>query len=741
MSRSVKPRAIAALAGWAFALPHGGYAQTTEEVSQDEIIVKGRVLSGRTLADVEPELVLDEDDIAAYGVSSIADLLAILTASTSTGRGREEEEPPVVLVNGRRVSGFREIGRYPTEAIARVEIFPEEVALSYGFSASQRVVNFVLKDNTRIRAVEALVGAPSRGGSTFTSASVQQLTVNGNQRRSLDAQGRRDPEILESERNLGSSDGDLRTLTPDRDTWSAGFSLGRGLKNEGVATLSGSYEDTDERALLGQSDDGGSFFVQDSRSKDFVVGASAASRLAPRTWTLTAEASRRERMISTRTISTEAGGSQPEQRDESTTTNLTFDGVINDRSITLGGGKLALTGQAGGRWEQLEQRDGERERLSSQRSTGTLRGNISVPISWWRAIPGQLSLNANGQADFLSDVGTIGSVGGGLNWKIGSRTQLLASYTAEEGAPTLAQLTAPEVVTPGVRIFDAAQANDTIATVIDGGNAALTPDVRQVLKFGVQIKPWLERDNQFNVEYTQSSVDGETRTFAFLTDEFEQAFPDRVQRSVDGELISFDRRSVQVDLSERQQLRSSLTLKWEIPARVVKGGLSAAAAKRRGGRPGAAQALIVHRWTLEDQAEAPGGVVFDFLNGSAASNFGGTPEHRVDAILYRWNEGIGFFGYVRWQAATFTDGPLGRVEYDDLVGADARLTYEFNYASDRVIERLPFLKETRLTMAVDNVFDLRQTVRDQNSETPVALRPDLLDPLGRTFRVELRKRF
>jgi outer membrane receptor for ferrienterochelin and colicin len=51
----------------------------------------------------------------------------------------------VVLLEGRRVASMREIGTIPTEAIQRVEVLPEEVALKYGYTATQKVVNIVLR--------------------------------------------------------------------------------------------------------------------------------------------------------------------------------------------------------------------------------------------------------------------------------------------------------------------------------------------------------------------------------------------------------------------------------------------------------------------------------------------------------------------------------------------------------------------------------------------------------------------
>ena len=72
-------------------------------------------------------------DTAAYGASNIAELLTYLEPLTRSSRGRADGQP-VLLVNGRRISGFREIQGMPSEAIERIDILPEEVALEYGYA-------------------------------------------------------------------------------------------------------------------------------------------------------------------------------------------------------------------------------------------------------------------------------------------------------------------------------------------------------------------------------------------------------------------------------------------------------------------------------------------------------------------------------------------------------------------------------------------------------------------------------
>ncbi len=78
----------------------------------------------------------------------------------SAARAAAAASAPVLLLNGQRISGFRELRDIPTEAIQRVDILPEEVALKYGYRADQKVVNIVLRP--RFRSTTVQVGAGLR---------------------------------------------------------------------------------------------------------------------------------------------------------------------------------------------------------------------------------------------------------------------------------------------------------------------------------------------------------------------------------------------------------------------------------------------------------------------------------------------------------------------------------------------------------------------------------------------------
>ncbi|MNX54760.1 hypothetical protein D3C86_855030 [compost metagenome] len=153
---------------------------------------------GAALGDYEPELVLDEEQLKAYGASSIEELMTLLEPVTRSSRGGS----PVFLVNGRRISGFQEIRGIPPEAIERTEILPEETALSYGYSADQRVVNFVLKADFRSLTMQASVRRPDEGGRTVSDLESNVLRIAGKQRWTLDFEYENDTPLFETERDI-----------------------------------------------------------------------------------------------------------------------------------------------------------------------------------------------------------------------------------------------------------------------------------------------------------------------------------------------------------------------------------------------------------------------------------------------------------------------------------------------------------------------------------------------------------
>src|SRR5205085_9163675 len=137
-------------------------ADDSEGEDEEEIVITGTRERGAVIGDIEPEVQLGRRDIRSYGAGSISELLDALAPQTGSTRGRGGERP-VVLLNGRRISGFNEIRDIPPEAIERVDILPEEAALQYGYRADQKVVNFVLRRRFKALTTEVNAGISTEG--------------------------------------------------------------------------------------------------------------------------------------------------------------------------------------------------------------------------------------------------------------------------------------------------------------------------------------------------------------------------------------------------------------------------------------------------------------------------------------------------------------------------------------------------------------------------------------------------
>ncbi|WP_183109655.1 TonB-dependent receptor [Sphingomonas sp. So64.6b] len=180
-------------------------AQDTDPdaIASDEpdIVVTGsRNLPGSVIGDIPPEKQIGAAEIRSYGVSSISDLLDELAPLTGSGRG--SGGAPVVLLDGKRISGFSEIRDIPTEAIQRVEILPEEVALKYGYPADQKVVNVVLRRRFKATTVEAQDKLATAGARNTAQGDLDLLTIRRGGRFNLHVKYQDSSALTEAERDI-----------------------------------------------------------------------------------------------------------------------------------------------------------------------------------------------------------------------------------------------------------------------------------------------------------------------------------------------------------------------------------------------------------------------------------------------------------------------------------------------------------------------------------------------------------
>lgn len=488
-------------------------------------------------------------------------------------------------------------------------------------------------------------------------------------------------------------------------------------------------------------------------------------------------------------------------RDFAETVNESLNGeaVASGPVVELPGGNLVASLKLGAETRSFTGRNvrggvvTDRE-LSRDRVNG--QASFDIPIASRRTGflegIGNLSANLNLAFDHLSDFGTLHTIGYGLTWSPIADVTLIASATHEEGAPSVQQLGDPAILTPNVRVFDFVRGETVDITRLEGGNPALLADSRRVVRLGANIRAMRDPDLRLSLNYTNTRIDNPIASFPTATPEIEAAFPDRFLRDAEGRLVRIDGRPVNFSRSEREEVRWGANFSMPFGSRRAPegqggwrqrraGGESGAGPQRRpgggegaqgqrraggqggfGGRGGGAfggrggfgggqgriQLSLYHTWRLKDEVLIRDGVpVLDFLNGSAAGSRGGRPEHEVELRAGVFHRGLGARLSANWQSGTFVRGApgAGGAASSDLFFSD-QLTLNLNLFANlgqqrSLVRQMPFLRNSRVSIGINNLFDSRPQVRDATGTTPLSYQPDYLDPLGRMVTISFRKQF
>lgn len=469
---------------------------------------------------------------------------------------------------------------------------------------------------------------------------------------------------------------------------------------------------------------------------------------------------------------------------KSVSTSASADLVLNGNLFQLPAGPLQTTLKVGVNSKGLDSktvRSGVTTTRDITRTTESFQSSFNLPLTSTRqdflAKAGDLSLNFNLGYDDLSDLGGLTTLGGGLNWSPIKKISFIASYTDEQGAPTTNQINDPLVVTPNVSVFDFTTGQTVLVTRTDGGNAALRNDNRQVQRLAVNFKPLDKVELTFNATYTRAETKNMIASFPAITPDLEAAFPERFTRDATGTLVAIDARPVNFASAESENVRWGFNLFKPIgqPTGGAAGGPGGfggpgGGGMRMGGPPGGGpgggpggpgggfgppagmmrpgqgmfQLSVYHTWRLTDEVTIRDGLpALDQLDGSAITSRTGQPRHEVQVQGGYFKNGLGMRFNGTWKDSTWVDGGAtgGQTLYfSDIATMGVNFFANFGVpARKKAVERFPILKGAQVSLNFENIFDAKQTVRDQDGKTPQAYQRDYLDPLGRTVRIGFRK--
>lgn len=748
--------------------------------SKDEIVVSGQRPRGSAISDIPPERTLRPDDIRAYGANNIEELLQTLGSQVSSERGREDEGP-VVLLNGKRVSSLAEIAKIPTEAIERMDVLPEEVALAYGYPADRKVVNVVVFERFSSRIGQLTFAAPTEGGRDAPGAAANYLRIEGGTRFNFDAEYNRSGALLESERNVvqapGSPDlGRFRTLLPETERFAvSGTVSGDPIENVS-STLNGSFQASRSRSLFGLDSAGPLEGDTDTRLAH--LGTTLGGRAGSWQWTFTGNYDRAT--VDTAIDSGDSLGTRNEARSVNALANA--DLVLNGQLLKLPAGKMSASLRGGVDLRDFTSRSivgGTERRFDLSRDRATVQASLDVPIGRRRKDErsrlGDLSVNANLRLERLSDFGTLRTFGYGLSWSPIPQVDFIASATHEQGAPTVEQLGGPSIVTPNLRTFDFTRRETVEVVRTFGGNPDLRSDERRVISLGLNAKPFAKTDFTISADYLSTRIDNPIAAFPIATPALEAAFPERFTRGADGRLLRIDARPINFDRSDQQQLRFGLNFSkplGDVPphlrgARVIYAASEADAQRKlppgaviTKAPPSAAMARGVENlrsrlflnayYTLRLEDEIllrEGAPAIDLLNGAAVDVRGGRPVHQLEFQAGAFKGGLGAQVTAIWQSGTDVSGlPAGpggtagdlRFSPYGTVNINLFANLADRFGGPKAPE---WIKGTRISLGIVNLLDQRPEVRDGAGATPINYQGAYLNPIGRLISFSLRKVF
>ena len=574
-----------------------------DQAEEEEIVVMGQRPRGSVVGDIPPENTLTSRDIRATGATSISELLDSVASQTGSARGRSGGRP-IVLLNGQRISGFRELRDLPPEAIQRMEILPEEVALKYGYAADQRVVNIVLRQRFNSTTAEARGKLATEGGYASGQADATRLTIRDGQRTSFNLHVEGNNPLYESERDIilqpvGTDEIDprpFRTLVGAKQDVRLSGTVNRTILGDVSATLNGEVERETGKSRFGVPTgtllDGdteivrafpGDPLTRETKTESARLGGALNTQRGK--WRLSSTANAEYSRSTGRTdrgfdftdqqARLDAGDPTfdpfgelgpfeefPRDRSRSTRTSLAIDGTATGPLIALPAGDANATFKvAVGRLDQDSEatRRGIASNSDLGRTSGEASVSVDLPITRRSASIGRLTANANAGLTQLSDFGTLTSLGAGLNWTPANRLNFNVSWTREEGAPSLQQLGDPVIETPGVPLFDFTRNETVFVTTLTGGNPDLDGDRRNVLKIGGNWQPFEKTDLRLRAEYVRQTIAHPQASFPAASEALEEAFPDRFERDPEGRLVSVDLTPVNFEQSRKDTFRWGFT--------------------------------------------------------------------------------------------------------------------------------------------------------------------------------------
>ncbi|QTD57485.1 TonB-dependent receptor [Parasphingorhabdus cellanae] len=375
----------------------------------------------------------------------------------------------------------------------------------------------------------------------------------------------------------------------------------------------------------------------------------------------------------------------------------------------------------------------------SNQTSGRANGQMSfrVPLSQRKdgadGPMGDLSLDLSLGADALSKSGLQKKYGGSVNWSPFPLLDLRGSFDHTETAPSFYQLDGPIIKTVN-RIFDFARQETVDIIQTSGGNPDLRRGSRQSLSLTTRIAPLGDQTLSLSVGYHRQIAKGGVTAFPELTPAIEAAFPERVTRDANGRLIAIDKRAINITEMASAELTSGIALR--LPRQRYSGNTTKPPTPTV--NPLQFSVSLNHRWRLKDELlTRPGIPAIDQL-----SEDGGQSRHFLSWQITLGKKGIGTSLNGSWSSTSRIRNIASDSDFH--LKPPALFNFSFFLEPEHIFQgaaKTSWLNDLKLSLDIQNLFNGYRRVTDDDGSVPPGYSRDEIDPLGRTARLTVRKRF
>lgn len=689
-----------------------------DPVRVDDVEVRGR----RGAARVPPETELNGAEIDALGAYDIGEVLDRIGETLGVG------DEPMVIVNGKRVANSAVFSGFPPDALVRAEILPLQAGALYGGAPGQRVVNLVLQRRFSSYDGRMVGSRPTQGGTSSLSADLRRSAIAGDNTHQAGVRVSRDSALRADERDRGHEEegagAGAITLRPRTQAVSANVNLTRSLGQwAGVFSLNGQARESRPVSRLGAD-------IVEGRRQSESLGASAGLSGTALGWSVQGN------MNGQASRSRDEGFANIRSENQSIGFNATAGRTVMD--LPSGAVVANLGGNLMGNRSTLNR---PQARTTTTFQTGEVRGSLTVPLSKAGQENGLGKLGdllaTLGGSVRQSSGGDGDEVNAALNWAPKRGIRLNGVWSASSASVPDMQRFEPVYFDTPVVVFDFQTGEAVEITPLRGGNPDLRPPRTESLSVTASLGPFTPWSLAANLGYQRTESTDGIGALPDLTEDVEAAFPDRFQRDANGRLTSIDFRPLNLSSTLTEGLTSSLNFNLPRPA-----GVAAHEAT-------VLRVSLNYNLRLSNTLSLAAGLPeLDRLKGDGGGVSRQDARAMLDARRGRW----GVNASARWQDGYRTrrfggqDGPADLITAP-FTAVDLKVSFQMTSTSVRAAnadeEGGPRRRSggLQLSLEVSNLFDARPEARLGDGAPAPGYGRDWQDPIGRSVRLSLQRRF